>query len=167
MLRGFAACAAIAALVSLVVLGGASGANTPGKDGYVDDYCAKTNPGYPIEVYWGNPPAWYCTDSTSNPGKSIPFDPAQACASAGLGSPDKAEYGVATYVMCGTSPSPAHAAYTLSGVVTRAACKGTGPCYLRDGSARTDRPPVDDQVLGGDSLLFTISASKTSYAFSK
>jgi hypothetical protein len=47
-------------------------------------YCAKFHPGYWYIVYWGHPPAFYCTDDLANPSKSIPVDIAAVCAYEGL-----------------------------------------------------------------------------------
>src|SRR5579872_5897415 len=104
---------------------------SPGKGGYVENYCAKTNPSYPIEVYWGKPPAWYCTDDLASPSKSIPFSPAAACASDGLGPPDASKFGVASYVICGRAAPPTTPMYTVSGTVSYQGCPSVAGCSLR------------------------------------
>src|SRR5579862_6722002 len=124
-------CLVLLALVFLRVTAAASGAASPGKAGYVEDYCAKTNPSYPIEVWWGKPPAWYCTDDLANPSKSIPFSPAAACASAGFGPPDASKFGVASYVICGTATPPTTPMYTVSGTVSYQGCPSAAGCSLR------------------------------------
>ena len=133
--RAGLSCLVLLALVFLCVTAGASGAASPGKAGYVEDYCAKTNPSYPLEVWWGKPPAWYCTDDLGNPSKSIPFSAASACASAGLGAPDTSKFGVASYVICGTAATPTPPMYTVSGTVSYQGCPSATSCSL-------GRPPV-------------------------
>ena len=61
---------------------------TPSQSATVLGWCRKTNPSYPIAVWWGKPTAFYCTDDIANPSKSIPFSMAAACAAAGLPPPD-------------------------------------------------------------------------------
>ncbi len=85
---------------------------TPAQISKVEGWCNKTNPSYPIEVWWGNPPAFYCTDDIASPSKSIPFSMAAACASAGLPPPDSkvlAAWRNPTFVVgvpCATTGTP-------------------------------------------------------------
>jgi hypothetical protein len=117
-----------------------------GRAGNVEDYCAKTNPSYPIEVWWGNPPAWYCTDDLAN--QSIPFSAAAARASAGLGAPDTSTFGHALYVICGTTKPPLTPTYTVSGVVSFEGCQLGTACTL-------ERPPVIVSVWGSQRVAET------------
>ena len=85
-----------ATLAATALLGSSSTALAAGDSGYANlsAFCeANYPPGYNIAVYWGNPPALYCTDNISEPTHSYgPFTAAEACAFSGFGAPNPADY---------------------------------------------------------------------------
>jgi hypothetical protein len=85
-----------ATLAVLMLLDSSSAALAATDSGYANlsGYCeANYPPGYDIAVYWGNPPALYCTDNISEPTHSYgPFTAADACAFSGFGAPNPADY---------------------------------------------------------------------------